>query len=629
MTKLFALMTLALALSAPALARQSVASNAAVRKAGPEAAAFFPLEEIRPGLKGVARTVFSGSETEEFGVEVLGVMPGYPQPRNSIIIARLSGANVERTSVFAGMSGSPVFIDGKLVGAIAYAFPFSKEPIAGITPIQQMVDIFERGPSQSFERDSLGFRREPRAVSYAQLSGLDWKPRLPHQHAAAATFMAAAAGGSPLNGLVGQQLAPISTPVVFSGFTPQTLQQFGPQLQSNGLLPLAGAGGSSPVTPLGPVTDKTLAPGTSVSVQLIRGDFSVAASGTVTHRDGQRVYAFGHPFLSLGSSDMPMSESSVVTVIPNTLNSFKLAVPGRMVGAMSQDRATGIYGQLGQAPKMIPVTVNLHTSRDRVETYRYEVATDEFLTPLLLNMTVYSTLTSSERSLGDSTVSVRGTIGVRGHETILIERRFSMANAGIAAAGSVAAPVGALLSSGFDGVELGPITLDIAATDVRRSARLDRIALDRAEARAGETFEVQAYIRTESGRTFVQRIPVRIPQDVPPGQLVLFVGDGGALQQTAAAQSIVPQDLSQLVGAINRIKKNDRLYVRLYRITSGAVIGTDEMPNLPPSFVATLNSERAAGGFTPTALSPVDEKELPPADYVIAGQQLIGINIVR
>jgi hypothetical protein len=625
MKKFLALVTFVLALSTPAFAQQT-ATKAAV--AG-NSVSFFPLEEVKVGQKGVARTVFAGSGTEEFGVEVLGVMPGYPQPRNSIIIARLSGPNVERTSVFAGMSGSPVYIDGKLVGAIAYAFPFSKEPIAGITPIRQMIDIFERGRVQSGASDPLGFRREPRAVSYTELSGIDWKPRLPQPAAGSATFMAAVSGGSPLGGLVGQQFAPIATPIVFSGFTPQAIQQFAPQLQSGGLMPLAGAGGSSPITPLGKITEQTLAPGTSVSVQLIRGDFSVAASGTVTHRDGERVYAFGHPFLSLGSSDMPMSESAVVTVIPNTLNSFKLAVPGQMVGVMSQDRATGIFGQLGRAPKMIPVTVNLHTSRERVETYKYEVATDEFLTPLLLNMTIYSTLTSSERSLGDSTVSVRGTIQVKGQQTIQIERRFSMANAGILAAGSVAAPVGALLSSGFEGVELGPITLDIAASDMRRAATLDRIALDRTEVRSGETVEVQAYVRTESGKVFVQRIPVKIPADVPPGQLVLFVGDGGTLQQSAASQNFVPQDLSQLVGAINRIKKNDRLYVKLYRITSGAVIGTDEMPNLPPSFVATLNSERTSGGFTPTALSPVDEKELPPADYVISGQHLIGINVIR
>jgi SpoIVB peptidase S55 len=590
---------------------------------------YFPLEEVRAGQKGVGHTVFSGTTPQEFGVEVLGVLPGFPAPRQSVIIARLTGTQVERTSVFAGMSGSPVYIDGKLVGAVAYAFPFEKEPIAGITPIKNMVDMFERGRQATAGRDELGFVREPRAVSYSQLSGLDWKPRMPQGQSGGLPFVAPVSTGSPLASLLGQQFAPIATPLVFNGFTQQSVSQFSTQLQSYGLLPVAGVGGAAPLSPLGKVTDQTLAPGTSISVELVRGDFSVAASGTVTHRDGDRIYAFGHPFLSLGSSDMPMSESSVVTVIPNTMNSFKLTVPGQMVGSISQDRSTGIYGQLSHAPKMIPVTINLHTNREQVETYRYEVANDEFLTPLLLNMTVYSTITSSERSMGDSTVSVRGRIQVKGQESITLERRFSMQGAGINAAGSVAAPVQALLSSGFEGVELGPITLDIAASDSRRAATLDRISLDRNEVRSGETVEVQAYVRTESGKQFVQRIPVSIPSDVPPGQLILFVGDGGSLQQASASQSFVPKDLGQLVGAINKIKKNDRLYVKLFRITTGAVIGTDEMPNLPPSFVATLNSDRATGGFTPTVLSPVDEKELPPAEYVISGQQLIGINVIR
>ena len=622
MKRIAVLLVFTLALCAPAFAQKAVVG------AHPPAS-FYPLEEVRVGQKGVARTVFAGAETQEFGVEVLGVMPGFPQPRQSVIIARLSGPNVERTSVFAGMSGSPVYLDGKLVGAIAYAFPFSKEPIAGITPIKQMIDIFERGGRQSGERDHFGFRREPRAVSYAQLGGAEWKFELPQNRVSGAAFIAPVAAGSPLVGLLGQQFAPIATPVVFSGFNADTLARFAPQLQGNGLLPVAGVGGSSAITPLGKVTEQTLLPGTSISVQLVRGDYSVAASGTVTHREGERIYAFGHPFLSLGSSDMPMAESKVVTVIPNTLNSFKLTVPGEMVGVISQDRATGIYGQLGRAPKMVPVTINLHTSREAVETFKFEVANDEFLTPLLLNMTIYSTLTSSERSLGDSTISVRGKIEVKGQEPIQLERRFSMMGAGIQAAGSVAAPVAALLSSGFDNVELGPITLDIAATDLRRAATLDRVALDRNEVRNGETVEVQAYVRTESGKQFVQRIPVEIPADVPPGQLVLFVGDGGSLQQASASQSFVPKDLAQLVGAINRLKKNDRLYVKLFRITPGAVIGTDEMPNLPPSFVATLNSDRATGGYTPTMLSPIAEKELPAAEYVINGQQLIGITVIR
>ncbi|HEX8501003.1 MAG TPA: hypothetical protein VF659_10475 [Pyrinomonadaceae bacterium] len=617
------LFALFLALQVSGLAQQKPAAG------GAQKVEYFALEDVRAGQKGTARTVFSGAEPQEFGLEVLGVLPGFPAPRKSVIIARLSGKEVERTSVFAGMSGSPVYIDGKLVGAIAYAFPFAKEPIAGITPIRQMVEMFEQGRQSSEGRDPLGFVREPRAVSYAQLAGDGWKSQLPQGQSGGVNFVAPVASGSPLAALLGQQFAPIATPLVFNGFSPQSVSQFSTQLQSQGLMPVAGVGGASAITPLGKVTGQTLAPGTSVSVELVRGDFSVAASGTVTHREGEQIYAFGHPFLSLGSADMPMSESKVVTVVPNTLNSFKLTVPGQMVGAISQDRSTGIYGNLGRAPKMIPVTINLHTSREQVETFRYEVANDEFLTPLLLNMTVYSTLTSSERSLGDSTVSVRGRIEVKGQETITLERRFSMQGAAISAAGSVAAPVQALLSSGFEGVELGPITLDIAAADSRRVATLDRVALDRNEARSGETVEVQAYVRTESGKQFVQRIPVQIPADVPPGQLVLFVGDGGTLQQVSAAQSFVPKDLGQLVGAINRIKKNDRLYVKLFRITTGAVIGTDEMPNLPPSFVATLNSDRTSGGYTPTVLSPVGEKELPPAEYVINGQQLITINVVR
>jgi hypothetical protein len=616
------LFALLLTLGVPVLAQTSP-------EASPRKVEYFPLEDVRAGQKGIARTVFSGAEPQEFGVEVLGVLSGYPAPRQSLIIARLSGAQVDRTSVFAGMSGSPVYIDGKLVGAISYAFPFAKEPIAGVTPIKNMLDIFERGRQTTAGRDELGFVREPHAVSYSALAGMDWKPQLPGGQSSSVSFVAPVATGSPLVGLLGQQFAPIATPLVFNGFSPQAVAQFSTQLQAYGLLPVAGVGGAAPLSPLGKVTDQTLTPGTSISVELVRGDYSVAASGTVTHRDGERVYAFGHPFLSLGSSDMPMSESTVVTVIPNTMNSFKLTVPGQMVGTISQDRSTGIYGRLSQAPKMIPVTINLHSNRDQIETYKYEVASDEFLTPLLLNMTVYSTIISSERSLGDSTVSVRGRIEVKGHEPITLERRFSTTGAGINAAGSVAAPVQALLSSGFEGVELGQITLDIAASDSRRAATLDRISLDRNEVHSGETVEVQAYVRTESGKQFVQRIPVSIPADVPPGQLVLFVGDGGSLQQASASQSFVPKDLGQLVGAINKIKKNDRLYCKLFRITTGAVIGTDEMPNLPPSFVATLNSDRATGGFTPTVLSPIDEKELPPAEYVISGQQLIAINVIR
>jgi len=583
----------------------------------------FPLEDIRPGMKGTARTVFSGTEAEDFGVEVLGVIPGFPGPRQSAIIARLSGANAERTGVFAGMSGSPVFIDGKLVGAIAFSFPFSKEPIAGITPIKQMIDLFNKGS----ENENLK-PREPRAVSFSQLASTEWKPSLPKPAVSSVSLVSPVAANSPLMPLLGQQMTPIATPLVFSGISQDTLAMFTPQLVANGLLPVSGAGGAAAITPLAPSDEKTFPVGSSISVQLVRGDYSLAAAGTVTLRDGDRIYAFGHPFLSLGTSDMPMTECSVVTVIPNVNNSFKLAVPGKMVGSISQDRASGIFGLLKQAPKMIPVKINLHTSRDKTETYSYEIANDSFLTPLLLNITVFNTITSSERALGDSTISMKGEIKVKGQDTIQIDRRFSSQNSAIMAAGSIAAPVSSLLASGFDDVQLGEITLDISSSDTKYAGTLERIALDRTEVRRGEKVEIQAYVRTESGRQFVQRIPVQIPADATPGQLLVFVGDGGALQEGSPAKSFVPQDLSQLVRAINTVKKSDRLYVKLFRITNGAVIGTSEMPSLPPSMVATLNSERTAGGYTPTVLSPVYEMELPPAEFVISGQQLIAIDVM-
>jgi len=579
-----------------------------------------PVEELRPGMKGIARTVFSGSEPQEFGIEIIGVLPGFTGPRQSTIIARLSGSNVDKTGVFAGMSGSPVFIDDRLVGAIAYSFPFAKEPICGITPIQQMIEMFEAGTPR--------LARQAHPISFAELANGNWKPTLPKQAMGATPLIAPVAAGSPLAPFMGQQIQPIATPVVFSGITQESLSMFASELTRSGLLPVSGVGGAAEITPLARYDEKTLTPGTSVSVQLVRGDYSIAASGTVTFRDGNRIYAFGHPFLSLGGADMPMTESSVVTVIPNAFNSFKLAVPGQMVGTISQDRSTGIYGQLGRAPKMIPVKLNLHTSRDRDEQFSFEVINDEFLTPLLLTITVFNSINARERSLGQSTVSVRGSIAVEGQPAINIERRFSSVNASLSAAGAVSSPIAELLTSGFDGVNIKGINLDVVATEANYNATLERISLDRAEVNSGETVEVQAYIRTDAGKQFVQRIPVQIPAEISSGPLVITVGDGATLQESSIAKTFVPNDLSQLVGALNKVKKNDRLYLRLQRPAPGVVIGTSEMPNLPPSVVATLNSDRTSGGYTAMPLSQLYERELAPADFVINGQQTITV-IVR
>ncbi|HEV8159884.1 MAG TPA: SpoIVB peptidase S55 domain-containing protein [Pyrinomonadaceae bacterium] len=584
---------------------------------------FFPLSELKEGMRGTARTVFRGSEPEEFQVEILGIVPGAVGPKQDMIVGRISGGSADRTSVFAGMSGSPVYIDGKLVGAISYSFPFSKEPICGITPIAQMLDIFEQKQNLKMKA------KEPRAFSFAELASIDWKPNFPNNATVSSSILANASANSPLNALLGQSFQPIATPISFSGFSQETLNRFAPQLVSVGLFPVSAVGGAARISPLKVADEATLQGGASVSMQLTRGDYSLAASGTVTMRDGYKIYAFGHPFLSLGTSDLPMSESSVVTVIPSVANSFKLAVPSAMVGTMTQDRATGVFGKLGQSPKMIPVKINLETSRNGQETLNFEVVKDEFLTPLLLNMTVYNSIVANERGLGDSMIELKGEIKLKNQQTVKLERRFTGMQASQIAASSVAVPVNALLDSRFDNVEITEINLNLSSSDGSKTATLERIALDRTEVKAGETFEVQAFVRTDTGKVFSQKIPVQIPSDTPSGKLLVTVADGGSLQYASASRQFVPKDLKELVKTINEIRKNDRLYVQTYRVTNGAVIGASELPNLPPSMLATLNNDRTAGGFKPTLLTVLTEQELAPAEFIVSGQQVLTIEVTR
>ncbi len=591
------------------------------KTASASSAQFFPLSELKEGMKGTAWTVFRGSEPEEFTVEILGIVPGAIGPKQDMIVGRISGGSADRTSVFAGMSGSPVYIDGKLVGAISYSFPFSKEPICGITPIAQMIAIFENNQHLKIKA------KEPRVISFAELAST--KLDLPKNSIVSNSVLMSADRNSLLNTVAGQSFQPIATPLTFSGFSQETLNHFAPQLASVGLLPVAAVGGAARITPLKEADDKTLLGGASVSMQLTRGDYSLAASGTVTMRDGEKVYAFGHPFLNLGTADLPMSESHVVTVIPNMNNSFKLAVPDSMVGSMTQDRSTGVFGRLGQAPKMIPVKIHLETSRNQEETFNFEVVKDDFLTPLLLNISVYNSIVANERGLGDSTIEVTGEIKLKGQEPIKLGQRFAGAQAMQSAAVYAAIPVNALLRSRFDNVEITEVNLKMTSVDGSKTATLERIALDRREVRAGESFEVQAFVRTNTGKVFSQKIPVKIPSDTPAGTLMITVGDGDSIQQTSAARQFVPKDLTELVSTINKVKKDDRLYVQISRVTNGAIIGSNELPNLPPSVLATLNNDRSVGGFKPTVQTVLTEQELAPADFIISGQQVLTIEVTK
>jgi hypothetical protein len=521
------------------------------------------------------------------------------------------------------MSGSPVYINGRLVGAISYSFPFSKERICGITPIEQMIAIFEQ------KQPAKAKAAEPRAVSFAELASTKWEPNLPSQGASSGALVMGGFESSAMMAVAGQSFQPIATPMTFTGFSQETLNVFAPQLIKAGLLPVAGVGGAAKMTAMKKADDTTLRGGDSVAMQLTRGDYSMSASGTVTFRDGEKIYAFGHPFLSLGSSDLPMSESHVVIVVPSVNNSFKLAVPDALVGSMTQDRATGVYGHLGQAPKMIPVRINVETSRGQKDTLNFEVANDDFLTPILLQITIYNSMISQERSLGETTVALKGEIKIKGNDTVAIERRFAGGFANQFAAQSVSTPVGALLRSRFDGLEISEVVLNVVSSDGSNTATLERMALDRTQVKAGETVEVQAFARTDSGKIFVQKIPITIPADTPAGMVSVTVGDGTSIQQNAAIQQFVPKNLDELIKTINTLKQPDRLYAQIFRTTNGAIIGASEMTNLPPSVLATLNNDRTVGGFKSSTQTIVNEQTIAPAEFIITGQQTLTIEVIK
>lgn len=581
-----------------------------------------PLSQIKEGMKGTARTVFRGTKPEEFSVEILGVVPGSVGPRQDLIIGILSGANAMRTQVFAGMSGSPVYIDGKLVGAISYSFPYAKEPICGITPIEQMISIFD-GPVENRAGSS-----KPFVLTAASLMAENWSSELPFG-VKATPVISGMAMNSRLSQVAGQTLVPISTPVTFTGVSQQVLDKFSSAFAGAGIIPMATSGAGSAIVPLSPITPTTLLGGDSVVVQLSRGDVSISAAGTVTMRSGDKIYAFGHPYFSLGSTNLPMNESHVITVVPSLNNSFKMAVPDALVGAMTQDRATGIYGKLGVEPKMLPIEMRITSSRGRNETVKFDSAIDEFLTPLIINLGGQNTISAQERTIGDTTVDVNATIKIRGEQSVRIERRSVGGQALALGSASVALPVAALLKANFPGLELESVDVDFKVSEGAKAAAVERITVDRAQVRAGEAVDVTVYSRTDSGSIVTQVIGLTIPKDTPAGPLSLVVGDGATVQEKAAIQQFVPKNAAELISILNNAKRTDRLYAVLTRTSGGIVSGASEMPNMPPSMLATINNDRSAGGPKAVTTKTILEQMIAPSDYVTTGTQTLAIEVIR
>ena len=588
----------------------------------PASTARMPVDEIQRGMTGVGITVFDGTRREEFSVEILGVLRNVMGPRRDIVIARLAGGPLADTGVVQGMSGSPVYIDGRLIGAVSYALgSFAKEPIAGITPIDEMV---------ASDANRLPATRLARTPPPFPLAGGSLEALVRERSAQLAPFALPAADAQTLGlaqltrGNAGALLRPIATPVVLGGFAPQIQDLWIAALGAGGFS-AAGVGGQAAQ----PVAGEALQPGDAVGAALVQGDLMMAATGTVTMVEDDRVYAFGHPFYNLGPIRFPMTRAAVTTVLPSLALSSKIAAIGEVVGTLDQDRATGIFGTLGRGPRMVPVRVDLDApGQNQRQTFRFEVVEDRLFTPLLTYSGVLSTFLSWTRQLGASTYSVSSTTRVDGHDDVAFEDVYSGDIALIAAAGAVANPLTALLSNDIAAVDVEGIEISIAAAEEPRTAVLERVWLDTARVRPGDTVRLHVLARGYRGADLIETVDIDIPSNVS-GAVQIRVSDAAALnasEQLLGQPARTPRTVAQLIESLNTTRRGNRLYVRLMRSQPGAVVKGATMPALPASVLAVLESDRSGSGLHRLAQATLGEWEIE-TNHAVSGSRTLTVRV--
>ena len=576
----------------------------------------FPVDELRPGMVGTGKTVFEGDRLDDFKVHILGVLRNVIGPSRNLILARLEGGPLATTGVIAGMSGSPVYIDGRLVGAVSYSLgQFSKEPIAGITPIDEMIQAATLpAPRRQSASVDLPTPLTPDSLRASLRQAFSWV----RPFAESPSDVQVLSGGTPMSG-IGALLRPIATPITLAGFAPSVADPVIAGFRDQGFLPVLAGGGGQNGSQAGTARPGPLRPGDPIGVALMTGDMELGATGTVTDVIGDRVYAFGHPFYNLGPTAFPMTRAYVHVVLPSLLSSSKIASTGDIIGTVQQDRATTIAGTLGPGPTLIPITLNLTSERGTRKTFHMSMVRDQLFTPLLSYLSILNTLSSYERENGVASYAMRGSAKVKGHQGLAFEDLFSGDQPSNGAAASVVAPINLLMRNAFEDVEFESLTLDIEASEQARSATLERVWLDGARVRPGTTVDIKVLLRTYRGEEVTRMTPVRIPANAR-GSVTILVADGARLGQYEArelqVQPTQARGVTQMLSVLNGARKNNRLYVRILTRDTGALVRGEPLTSLPASVLAVLEADRNGGSFRPiqSALS---------GDWEIATEQAV------
>jgi len=552
--------------------------------------ATLPVSEVREGMTGTGYSVFSGTQIDTFAVTIVGVLKGY-RPGFDLIMAKASGPVVDKTGVIAGMSGSPVYVGGKLIGAVSYTWSFLKEPMAGITPIDQMLSLLPApGAKPPSAEDAFGSLGAPKEQS-------------------------GDAGGA----------RPIATPLALAGFTNEAIHYLEPWLSERGFV--ASPGGAN--APGG--SCDSLRPGSAIGVQLVRGDWSAAAIGTVTYRDGDRVLAFGHPFLAMGWMELPMTAAKIHTIMSSQQISNKIGSPTVTCGTIFADRSVGIAGTMGPPPSMIPVHVAIAGSGGRSRSYHMEVARSRYLTPALVSATVVNSISEALYDAGVSTLRYDFALYMNGGARTIHKEDTFISTAPVSGVGeTVGQSLTLLLGDRFRPSRLDSVRVDVRVEDGIDEAALLGIRVAPAAIIAGDWLDVDLTLRRSNRLVETRRVRVRVPPATPAGDLTVRVCDATETEKwemQRAPERYQPETFDQLADLIESDRPSDKIYVQLYRTAGGAVVGGREMSQAPGSVLNVLGSSPKSGESAATKGATVAEVAIP-LGHVVRGCESATVTVI-
>jgi hypothetical protein len=575
---------------------------------------FMTVDQIKPGMKGIGKTVFSGTKIEEFQIEVINVLKNGNGPKSDIIWVMCSGGPLGETGVMRGMSGSPVYIDGKLIGAVAYMQgEFAKQPIAGVTPIADMLGIIKNSESGGSAKQGTMYESDIPFPFNNQLNSGEKQNEMKLN--------------SIENSSSESLMKPIQMPIMMSGFNPKTVEYMSSILKKYGMIPIQGGGTSTQNEP----NDVKVEPGSVIVIQFVKGDVDMSGSGTITYVDGNKVLAFGHPMYGMGKINLPVSVGKISLLFPSVMVSSKLGTPVRMIGTLTQDTPFGVLTDLTKQPEFIPMKVRVKSQgNDQIQEYNYEIAKSRIFSPTLILSTALDTILSSTKTMGDYTMKTHSEISMKEYPKFVRDDVFS-GTAPDVVASEFALPVYMIMQNRFEEVDIENISLDINFEDKRTNAMIDDVRINKSLVKPGDSVSVTMSITPYMQDSIVKQFDVTIPKDIPEGRMLLRISD--ATSNTMWERSRAPMksrytDIPQLIKLIQEEESNNNVIVELFSPKAGAIVRGEELPALPLTALNVINSSKQVGNTGPT-FGTTFLKQRISTDYVISGNVMLPLTIDR